>query len=317
MLASVVQFFRSPGTVPPQFQDSFNSERYFVTSTNTVILWWKVWGAIAVSATGCFIYLVIILAHFNTICLPNLWMNQFRDGSIAERNLLMLLIFFWIAGLHINTSSLSVAESQPNVFFTTWIAFCATVNNLAVWRESAGLLSLFDKRSHARETTYNWLWTAFFSTILAGSVADIYIYRDEITLQSDGQELNISQDSWIIVLSVVWTEVAVCCVALLLNHFQVEPYKLPCHCRRHDHSVRCVFGWRQLEGLVLIVSVGGKYYVVLKYTGADTVINGLSNAYIGAWGTFFSASWCFGTWLKENRNINYIVSDEDDEDGDD
>ena len=28
MLASVIQFYRAPGTVPPQFQDYFDSERY-------------------------------------------------------------------------------------------------------------------------------------------------------------------------------------------------------------------------------------------------------------------------------------------------
>lgn len=314
MLASVIQFYRAPGTVPPQFQDYFNSQRYFVTSTNTVILWWKVWGAIAVSSAGCLVYLLIIVAHFNTICLPNLWVRFFRDGSLAERNLLLLLIVFWVAGLTISTGSLSVGESQPNVFFTTWIAFSATVNNLAVWRESAGLPSFLSRHGHARDTTYNWLWTAFFSLILAGSVSDIYVYRDEITLQSDGQKLNVSQQTWIIVLSVVWAEVGICFTALLLNRIQVEPFTLPCHCRRGRHreeSVRCVFGWRHLEGLVLILSVGGKYYVVLKYTGVDTVINGLSNSYIGMWGTFFSSVSTFGTWLKENRNITYFVPDKD------
>jgi hypothetical protein len=314
MLASVVQFLRSPGTVPPEFQDYFDSGRYFVTSANNVILWWKVWGAVAVSACGCLVYLLIILAHFDTVCLPNLWVRVFRDGSLAERNLLLLLIVFWIAGLNINTGSLSAGEWQPNVFFTTWIAFCATVNNFAVWRESAGLRSWFDREAHARESTYNWLWTAFFSLVLAGSVSDVYYYRDEITLQSNGQKLNISQTTWIIILSLAWAFFGICCVAILLNCVQVEPYTLPCHCRRHEQPVRCVLGWRHLEGLVLILAVGVTFYVVLVYTGVDTVVNGLSNAYIGMWGTFFSSVSTFGTWLKENRNITYFIPDlEDDE----
>jgi hypothetical protein len=308
MLASVVQFFRSPGDIPSEFEDYFDSTRYFVTSANTVILRWKVLGAMAVSTAGCLIYLLIILAHFDTICFPNFWVRLFQDGSLTERNLLILMVMFWVAGLTINTGSLSVGESQPNVFFTTWIAFCATANNWSMWRESAGLQSWFD--NHPRETTRNWFWTAFFSLILGGSVLDLFLYRDEVTLQSNGQNLNVSETTWLIVLCLVWGEVFIIVVALVWADFvQVEPFALPCHCK--ERSGWCVFGWCDLEGLILVLLVGTKYYVVLKYTGVDSVVNGLTNSYLGVWGTFFSSTFGLGSWLKEA----YFVSDDDGEEG--
>lgn len=317
MLASVIQFYRSRGTVPTEFQSTFDSKRYFVAPTGNILLWWKVWGAMAVSSGGCLLNLSIVLAHFDSRCCPTLWVSYFRDGSRAERNLLVLLILYWAAGLHINTSSLSVGESQANVFFTSWIAFAATVNNYSVWRESSGLPSvLLFRQDYSRDTTTSWIWTAFFSTILAGAATDLFIYRDLVTLQFEGQALRVSQQDWTIVLSIVWTEVAVCISAVFLNEYQVDPYPLPCRCRsrreaQNDSVYRCVVGWRQVEGLIILIAMGGKYYVVLYYTGVDTVINGLSNAYVGAWGTFFCSVFSFGTWLKENRNITYIVKEAD------
>jgi hypothetical protein len=266
-----------------------------------------------VSGLGCIIYLFIVLAHFETVCCPQVWVRVFRDGSLSERNLILALIFYWFLGLHINTSALSVGENQPNVFFTSWIAFAATANNYMVWRESAGLSPLFFGKKHKRETTDNWFWTAFFSTILAGSATDIYIYRNQLTITLNGQNVQVTQTDWYIVLSIVWSEVILCSLALLLNEFQVEPYKLPCLCHRKGSTYRCVFGWRQIEGFIILIAMGGKYYVVLNYTGVDTVINGLTNAYVGAWGTFFASVFSFGTWLRESRNVTYFINDANEE----
>jgi hypothetical protein len=38
-----------------------------------------------------------------------------------------------------------------------------------------------------------------------------------------------------------------------------------------------------------------------------------SNAYFGVWGSFFNSVFLFGTWLKENKNIDYFVRESNDE----
>jgi len=171
-----------------------------------------------------------------------------------------------------------------------------------------------------RETTYNWIWTAFFSIIFSGAVTDIYYNRNEIEVASTGQalgqvdELNLSADGWVTVLIVVWTEVAVCLLAIALNVYCYKLTPLPCRCRRKSEYYRCVVGWRQLEGLVILLALGGKFYVILDLTGVDGVINGLSNAYFGVWGSFFNSVFAFGSWIKEsNKNITYIIREGDEE----
>jgi hypothetical protein len=57
----------------------------------------------------------------------------------------------------------------------------------------------------------------------------------------------------------------------------------------------------------------GKFYVILEYTAVGGLINGLSNAYFGAWGSFFNSVFCFGTWLKENKNIDFFVRESNEE----
>ena len=51
---------------------------------------------------------------------------------------------------------------------------------------------------------------------------------------------------------------------------------------------RYACGWRQLEGLIMLAGVGAKFWVIVEFSGVAGVINGLSNAYFGLWGTFFS-----------------------------
>jgi hypothetical protein len=36
------------------------------------------------------------------------------------------------------------------------------------------------------------------------------------------------------------------------------------------------------------------------------VINGLSNAYFGIWGSFFNSVFAFGTWLHENKHESIL-----------
>lgn len=170
------------------------------------------------------------------------------------------------------------------------------------------------KKGYCRETTYNWLWTAVFSAILAGATTDIYYNRDQIPLRLRGQELNLDQNDWIVVLSVIWAEFTVCLLAIVFNEkfrlFQ-DSWAFPCRCRRRSGTYQCVFGWRQLEGWIILLNIGGKLWIILVYTGVDGVVNGLSNAYFGVMGSFFNSVFAFGTWLKENKNIEYIVREED------
>lgn len=56
--------------------------------------------------------------------------------------------------------------------------------------------------------------------------------------------------------------------------------------------------------------------VILEYTAVGGLINGLSNAYFGAWGSFFNSVFCFGTWLKENKNIDFFVRESNEEEAD-
>jgi hypothetical protein len=280
------------------------------------------WGAIYASSAGVASSLGTVLVHFDTWCLPRLWNTWFRDGSRIEFAWILTLVLGWIAAVHICTSSLSVGENQANVFFTTWIAFISTSSNLGVWRESAGLEPFLFRQQQERETTYNWIWTAIFSCIMAGAATDIYINRYNIELKYQDQTVQLVDKDWNIILSVVWSEVGMCILAIYLNEHCSNAWKLPCRIRprsnNHDNNnndrdtYRCVCGWRQIEGLVILVASGCKFYVILNYASVSGVISGLSNAYFGLWGSFFNGIFCLGTWIRENKNIDEFFVREDD-----
>jgi hypothetical protein len=293
------------------------SDKYFYLF-NGIVYRWKLWGAIYMSSTGVALSLVSVLVHFDTVFAPKIWLSLFRDGSLAERNWILLLIVFWAAAVHICTSTLSVGELQANVYFTTWIAFGSVAMTYGVWRESAGLPSLLafnkvENGGYYRETTHNWMWILMFSSIFAGAATDIYINRRKIVLQYRGQLLDLVDHYWIIILSVVWSEVAICLMAIAFNEYfhttTSSSCRLPCVVSRPARKVtyRCIFGWRQFEGFILAVATGCKFWVILEYAAVDGVIPGLSNAYFGVWGSFFNGVFALGTWLRENKNIEYIV----------
>jgi len=247
--------------------------------------------------------------HFDTVCLPTVWIAVFRDKSIVERNWILFLVLTWAVNIHVSTSVLSVGEYQANVFFTTWIGFGAMSLTYGVWRESAGLVSLTEKaiHRHNRETSYNWMCTGLFSAIFAGSATDIFLNRDMVQLRFRGEKLDLDTRVWTMVVVVLWTEVLTCALVVALNEFFVNSVKFPCNIRRTTGMYRFVFGWRQLEGLFILVSSAIKFWAILRYTGVDGVINGLSNAYFGIWGSFFNSVFALGTWLRENKNLEWIV----------
>lgn len=77
-----------------------------------------------------------------------------------------------------------------------------------------------------------------------------------------------------IILSVVWAETALCFVAIFLNEMFHASCYLPCVVKRASEQYRCIFGWRQIEGLVILIDSGCKFWVILKYASVD---GGMSN----------------------------------------
>jgi hypothetical protein len=39
-------------------------------------------------------------------------------------------------------------------------------------------------------------------------------------------------------------------------------------------------------------------------------MNGLPNAYFSSWGCFFNAVNLLGTWMRENKSIEYIIAND-------
>ena len=297
-----------PQSTTPDDSGILFDEKYYVTSFGLVFRW-KLWAAIYQSVAAVGLCLLTVVVHFDTIAFPNFWMRFFRDGSPAERNWILLLILVWVVGLHVATSVLSVGEYQANVFFTSWIGFGTMALNYGVWRESAGLRSWAERiNSYHRETTYNWIWTGICSCIFAGSATDMYYNSEYVELRFRGERLDLNREDWLLILSIIWTEVAVCILAVIFNEtFRDSSWKCPCRLKRRDGVYRLVFGWRQFEGLIILAAMGAKFWAILEYTGFGGVINGLSNAYFGIWGSFFNSVFALGSWLRENKNLETIV----------
>lgn len=193
----------------------------------------------------------------------------------------------------------------------SYIVYCAAFGsvafNFSVWRESAGLPSFSDEVNlFRRETTYNWLWIGFFSAVFAGAATDMYRNRDDIELRFQGEILELQADNWKLVLAIVWTEVTVCVLAMILNESFIDTWHLPVTIRGPSGLARFTCGWRQLEGLIMLAGVGAKCWVIVEFSGVAGVINGLSNAYFGLWGTFFNSVFGLGTWLRENKRFEYV-----------
>jgi hypothetical protein len=306
MLITVIQFYRQQEN-DEQFVTKWDTRIY--TSVNGPVYYWKFIGCLAAGSLGAGISLLILLLHFDTICLPRVWVQFFRDGSQIEHALLLFLVLFWAVGLYVCTSTLSVGEVQANVYFTTWIAFVSALLNCGVWRVSAGRPSLAEKINlHHRETTYNWIWTLCFLFIFAGSATDIYFHREDITIRLKGEVYELSQREWHMILAVVWAFVGICLLALLFNHYLTKEVEVK-FCGGRS---RFVLGWRQVEGIVILAMVGVFFWIIYEHTGANGVINGLNNGYFGVWGAFFNSVFAFGTWLRENKDIEYLVRDDTD-----
>mmetsp|Transcript_22570 Transcript_22570/g.55923 ORF Transcript_22570/g.55923 Transcript_22570/m.55923 type:complete len:328 (+) Transcript_22570:76-1059(+) len=214
MLISVSQFLS--GEERENYAEIWNvfngmigdSKELYYSNESRAVFAWKLFGCFAVSGLGTIVTLAIILVHFDTICFPSFWLRAFRDGSKHEHTLLILLGIFWAIGLHVNTSSLSVGQSQANVYFTSWILFFSAIQNYGIWRISAGRESIANMiNEHHRETTYNWLLVLFCSLVFAGAIVDTYLNREYTKLYFQRQELNLPAGKWIYVLVIPWCAV--------------------------------------------------------------------------------------------------------------
>lgn len=79
-----------------------------------------------------------------------------------------------------------------------------------------------------------------------------------------------------------------CVLAIILNESVVDTWLIPLTIKRPSGIYRYACGWRQFEGLIMLAGMGAKFWVIVEFSGVAGVINGLSNAYFGLWGTFFS-----------------------------
>mmetsp|Transcript_23788 Transcript_23788/g.26705 ORF Transcript_23788/g.26705 Transcript_23788/m.26705 type:complete len:427 (-) Transcript_23788:1638-2918(-) len=310
MLINVSAFYRdeaNPTNASPKIRSQFNKTRtegndFFLSPEGDTVRTWKLIGSFVISVVGTIVTLGIIFVHFDTIFCPSFWLRNFRDGSKYEQYLLIFLTIFWMIGLHVNTSFHSVGESQPNVFFTSWICFFSAVLNYGIWRISSGRRSIAEMvNDHHRETTYNWLWVLFCALIVAGAVCDYYSNRNNI----NGEEMTMSE--WIIMMSISWVLVLVPFVSIILNHF----LRKSCELRVFGGKGSFVLlGWRQAEGLVALIITVAMFYIVFQYTGGNNFFTGLNNIYFGVWGAFINSVILLATWLRENKNKEYIKNEE-------
>jgi hypothetical protein len=69
--------------------------------------------------------------------------------------------------------------------------------------------------------------------------------------------------------------------------------------------------FRQTEGLILLGLLGMYAYVITRYTGVQTPINGINNPYLATWCTFFAIVLSFSTWLRDKKNVAWIHAEGD------
>ena len=291
MLVSVVQFYRQD-TYAGNEDDGVRRVNEFVEAFGKSIYEYKLHGAFAVAACGILINLVIILAHFDSVVFPDFWKKLFQDGSKGERNLLLGLIAFWIGGLFLCTSTLSVGSAQPNVYFTTWIAFVSNVMNFGLWRISSGKTSWDELLHSKRQTSFNWFWTMIFAVISSCGASDLYANRYHVANQFETENFGADLK---LALILFWMSVVICFAALAGNCYLTKEFSVAC-CQKFE----TIFAWRQVE-VILILGMFGLYgWVIFSQL---SVYNEPSNVYFGVWGTFFSSIFTFGTWLKETTRF--------------
>jgi len=259
---------------------------------------WKMWTAIFFPAGLCFLACAVVAVHFDKTCFPNFWKAIFRDGSVHERNFLIVLAVLWGFSLYACTSANSVGTFQPNVFFSSWAGFASVLLTWGImWREGADRPTVVDAvRDHPRLTTFNWMCTAACSGVSTLTVVDLYVAERMGGTYHDEKLRNFTRRDWLAWLLVPCATAVWSSLAPLTSHLTAR--------RGVKRQVR--LAWRQVEGVCALALVGVWSYAILNFTGVNGVVNGVNNAYLGVWATFLCSIFTFGTWIRDNRDVAVV-----------
>lgn len=270
---------------------------YFYGKRGNVVQLWKLYGSIAVSSLLALITLLVLIAHFDSWFFPNTFRRIFADGSIVERNLLLMIILITIVALEISTSRFSVGEAQANVFFSTWTTFIASTINYEIWRTSAGRHLtfqnvLFESDSKFRDKRF-WLLLSIFQSIILLS------YLEHTAHNHFFKEVQQTFDCKLVSLSNRWLWIAIAGCFLVWMNFFVK--------------TRCKISLRLkwvMDAAVSGTAVGLNGTAIGYFTGqAVDRVHCPSNLYFGLWGAFVVAIWIFSS-LLQNFHLHWHPKEE-------
>lgn len=261
---------------------------YFYGKRGNVVQLWKLYGSIAVSSLLALITLLVLIAHFDSWFFPNTFRRIFADGSIVERNLLLMIILITIVALEISTSRFSVGEAQANVFFSTWTTFIASIINYEIWRTSAGrhltlqkVLFDSDSDSNFRNKRF-WLLLSIFQSIILLS------YLEHTAHNHFFKEVQQTFDCRLVSPANQWLWIAIAGCFLAWMNFFVK--------------TRCKISLRLkwvMDAAVSGTAVGLNGTAIGYFTGqAIDRVHCPSNLYFGLWGAFVVAIWIFSSLLQ-------------------
>ena len=153
---------------------------------------------------------------------------------------------------------------------------------------------------------YNWMWAGVFSTIMLFSLLDLYVHRN-----SDSTLLGLSLED---VLPQTWRRLwiltgvttGLCFCVPIINHYLTRPNT---DRRKSLRKFRIIF--RQVEGIILLGLLGCYAYIITRYTGVQSPINGINNPYLATWCTFFAIVLSFSTWLRDKKNVAWVHAEGD------
>ena len=275
--------------------------KYFYGMQGNVVQYWKARGAIAISGLMALITLLVVIAHFDSYFFPKKFRTFFADGSMKERNLLLVLICIAICALQINTSRYSVGEAQANVFFSTWTSFLACVFNYELWRTNAGRHLtfqnvLFDSNFPTKRF---WMLLAIFSTITLLAFFEHTIHNNFMGLTGDDQKLMnctviSAGNRW------MWMNVTACLLTWGFLFYRN---------RRSSDACNPKLTWA-LETAFAGAVVASKGVAISRFTGGVyDKVPCPSNLYFGLWGTFVVAVWILSS-LLQNYHIYWNAKEE-------
>mmetsp|Transcript_24666 Transcript_24666/g.38107 ORF Transcript_24666/g.38107 Transcript_24666/m.38107 type:complete len:386 (-) Transcript_24666:2362-3519(-) len=256
---------------------------------------WKIEWAWIFASIMMIVSLFLALAHFDTCMKPAFWSSIFKDGSISERNIIAIMASMSAVGVYICTSALSVGNQQPNVYFSSWLAFFSQVNAYEVWRLGADLPTLYSLASDATQPcTLHWIALLFCATVTTLSVLDLFLHSNRTNyIHLDA----VADQQWFEMLCISGSTACISLFVLILNQVLSHPITLPLF------ICSLTVDWKRIEGLILFGLVGLWIYAVFEYTGDTGYVHGPTNTYFGIWSIFLLSVFAFGTWFKYSRQV--------------